>query len=308
MTQIAFMFPGQGSQFVGMGADLVAQFPLAKAVFDEADEALGFSLSKLCFEGPEEELRLTANTQPALLATAVAVYRVLAANGFRPDWVAGHSLGEYSALVAAGSLTLVEGIRLVRQRGLFMQDAVPAGRGTMAAIMGLEAEAVEALCRDASTAGVVEPANFNGAGQVVIAGEVAAVEQAVALAKAAGAKRSVMLNVSAPFHCSLMKPAAERMTEVLHAANISDPTIPLVANVTAQPATSGEAVRKNLILQVDHPVRWEQSVKFLADAGVQRFIEVGPGKVLTGLARKIVKGSETAAIGDVDTIQKVLAS
>ncbi|MBM7867041.1 ACP S-malonyltransferase [Heliobacterium gestii] len=301
MAQTLFMFPGQGSQFVGMGADLVRDYAEAREVFAEADDTLGFSLSKLCFEGPEEELRLTANTQPALLATSIAYYRVAAAKGMTADWMAGHSLGEYSALVAAGSLTLAEGLRLVRQRGLFMQEAVPAGRGTMAAIMGLEADAVEAVCRQASSAAsaVVEPANFNGAGQVVIAGDNLAVEKAMELAKAAGAKRAIPLNVSAPFHCSLMEPAAERMAEVLRAAAIADPVVPLVANVTAAPVRDKEAVRENLILQVDHPVRWEQSIRFLADQGVARFVEVGPGKVLAGLARKIIKGADVLSAGDI---------
>ncbi|MZP29080.1 ACP S-malonyltransferase [Heliobacterium undosum] len=301
MTQTLFMFPGQGSQFVGMGADLVRDYSEAREVFAEADDTLGFSLSRLCFEGPEEELRLTANTQPALLATSIAYFRVLAAKGWKADWAAGHSLGEYSALVAAGSLTLADGLRLVRQRGLFMQEAVPAGQGTMAAIMGLEAEAVEDVCRQAAAAvdGVVEPANFNGAGQVVIAGERLAVEKAMELAKAAGAKRSIPLNVSAPFHCSLMQPAAERMAGLLRTAAIADPVIPLVANVTAAPARDAEAVRENLILQVDHPVRWEQSIRFLADQGVTRFVEVGPGKVLSGLVRKIAKGAEVLAAGDI---------
>ncbi|ABZ84720.1 malonyl CoA-acyl carrier protein transacylase [Heliomicrobium modesticaldum Ice1] len=301
MTKTLFMFPGQGSQFVGMGADLVRHYSEACQVFAEADDTLGFSLSRLCFEGPEEELRLTANTQPALLAVSIAYFRVLAAKGWKADWVAGHSLGEYSALVAAGSLTLADGLRLVRQRGLFMQEAVPAGQGTMAAIMGLEAEAVEEVCRQAATAlgGVVEPANFNGAGQVVIAGERLAVEKAMELAKVAGAKRALLLNVSAPFHCSLMRPAAERMAGLLRTAAIADPVIPLVANVTAAPVCDAERVRENLILQVDHPVRWEQSIRFLADQGVTRFVEVGPGKVLSGLVRKIAKGAEVLAAGDI---------
>lgn len=308
MEKVAFLFPGQGSQAVGMGTDLYSAFSEAKEVFDEADRVLGFSLSRLCFEGPEEELRLTANTQPALLATSVAIYRILAAHGHKPNWVAGHSLGEYSALVAAGSLTLAQGLTLVRQRGIFMQQAVPPGQGTMAAILGLEAGDVEEICRRASEAGIVEPANYNGASQVVIAGEIGAVEKAVVIAKEAGAKRSVVLNVSAPFHCSLMKPAAQRMAEILNQADIADPVVPLVANVTAEPVTDREQVRRNLILQVDHPVKWEQSVKYLEEDGVSRFIEVGPGKVLSALVKKIVKGSEVTAVGDLSSIQKVLAS
>ncbi|MDD2420587.1 MAG: ACP S-malonyltransferase [Heliobacteriaceae bacterium] len=308
MVPTAFLFPGQGSQQVGMGADLYREYAEARDVFAEADETLGFSLSRLCFEGPEEELRLTANTQPALLAVSVAVYRVLAGRGFRPDWVAGHSLGEYSALVAAGSLTLAEGISLVRQRGIFMQEAVPAGLGAMAAVMGLPAAVVADVCRQASASGVVEPANYNGANQVVIAGEAAAVERAVALAREAGARKSMLLNVSAPFHCSLMQPAARRMAVLLNEARIMNPVVPLVANATAVPVRDAGAVRRNLILQVDHPVRWEEAMQYLGSAGVTRFWEVGPGKVLSGLIRRIVPGCQATAIGDVGSIQKLLAS
>ncbi|KAB2954446.1 ACP S-malonyltransferase [Heliorestis acidaminivorans] len=308
MEKIAFLFPGQGSQFVGMGADLYEQFPEAKKIYDEADEALGFSLSRLCFEGPEEELRLTINTQPALLVTSIALYKIVSQRGLQPHWVAGHSLGEYSALVAAGSLKLAEAVQLVRQRGTFMQSAVPAGQGTMAAILGLEGSLVEEACQEALELGIVEPANYNGAGQVVIAGEVKAVEKAAEHAKAKGAKKVVMLNVSAPFHCSLMEKAAREMAEVLRKAELKDPAIPIVANVTGTASYKADEIRNNLIKQVDHSVRWEQSMNFLAQEGVTDFYEIGPGKVLSGLAKKIIKGSKVISISDVSSLEKIVAS
>ncbi|QGG48115.1 ACP S-malonyltransferase [Heliorestis convoluta] len=308
MENQAFLFPGQGSQYVGMGADLYDTYAEVRDVYDEADEVLGFPLRRLCFEGPEEELRLTVNTQPALLVTSIAIYRILEQRGWQPKWVAGHSLGEYSALVAARSLTLAEALKLVRQRGAFMQEAVPSGQGTMAAILGLENALVEEACEEAKAFGIVEPANYNGAGQVVIAGEVKAVEKAAQVAKAKGAKKVVMLNVSAPFHCSMMGQAATSMAKVLAKAEIQDAILPLIANVSAKPIQKAEDIRESLIRQVDHPVKWEQTMQFLAQQGVTEFYEIGPGKVLSGLAKKIVKGSTVNSLGDRGSLQKIVAS
>ena len=272
----AFVFPGQGSQKVGMGQALADSYDEAKQVFDEADSALGFSLTKICWEGPEEELQLTANTQPAILATSVAVLRVLAKRGIEPDLVAGHSLGEYSALVAAGALPLETAIRLVRRRGELMQQAVAEGAGAMAAVLGLDDEATEKVAQEASAQGVCEVANYNAPGQVVIAGEVAAVARAADLAKEAGAKRVLSLPVSAPFHCSLMASARLGMTPLLEAAEISDPRIPVVCNVDARPVRSASEVRDALVRQIDGSVRWVQSVQALAELGAEEFVEVGP--------------------------------
>jgi [acyl-carrier-protein] S-malonyltransferase len=305
---VAFVFPGQGSQQVGMGQALAAAFPESRAVFDEADEALGFPLSRLCFEGPEGELQLTANTQPAILAASVAALRPLAARGVRPGWVAGHSLGEYSALVAAGSLSLGDALRTVRRRGELMQEAVPVGAGAMAAILGLDLPAVEQACREAAEGGVVAPANVNSPGQVVIAGHASAVDRASELCRARGAKRAVRLPVSAPFHCALMKPAQDRLAPELAALAFRDPEVPLVNNVDARAVRDGDACRDGLVRQVSGPVRWQESVERLAREGVDVFVEVGPGAVLSGLVRKIARGARVLNVDSPESLEAAVAA
>jgi [acyl-carrier-protein] S-malonyltransferase len=298
---LALLFPGQGSQFVGMGKALCDASAVARAVFEEADAALGFSLSRLCFEGPEEELKQTANTQPAILTHSVAAWRDLQARF--PErlegaaFAAGHSLGEYSANVAAGALAFADAVLLVRQRGLFMQEAVPRGAGAMAAIVGLAPEEVEAACREAAQGDVVSPANFNSPEQTVIAGTAAAVARAAAACTARGAKRAIPLAVSAPFHCALMAPARERLRPLLETARFSDSSIPVVTNVDARPETQGSALRDALARQVDAPVRWVESVRALAAEGVDRGLEIGPGNVLAGLVRRIDKAIKVESYG-----------
>jgi len=304
--RIAFVFPGQGSQAVGMGRDLYENYAAARAVFDAADEALGFPLSRLCFEGPAEELQLTYNTQPALLTVSVAALRVLEEHGVAPDVVAGHSLGEYSALVAAGALSFEDAVRLVRLRGQFMNDAVPAGTGGMGAILGLDAGVVERLCAQVED-GVVEPATYNCPGQVVVAGHVAAVDRCLALALEAGARKVQRLNVSGPFHCSLLQPAGERLAEALEGVVIRDPRIPVIANVDAQPVASAAAIKQALIEQVSKPVLWEQTVRRLLADGVTLMIEVGEGRTLCGLAKRIDRDLECLACGDKSGVEQVLA-
>jgi [acyl-carrier-protein] S-malonyltransferase len=290
-----------------MGRELAEAFPCTHRVFEEADRAAGFALSRLCFEGPAEDLQLTANTQPAILAVSIAAAEVLRERGIRADYMAGHSLGEYSALVVAGALRLGDAVRLVRKRGQYMQEAVPVGRGAMAALLGMEAATVEEVCREAAQGEVVSPANLNSPGQVVIAGHAAAVARAVELAKARGARRAVLLNVSAPFHCALMQSAQERLAQDLEAAQIADPQIPLVNNVDAQVVRSAPAVRDGLKRQVTGPVRWQESIRVLRTEGVELFVEVGPGKVLTGLLKQIDRQAEGLHVEDLASLQRVLA-
>jgi [acyl-carrier-protein] S-malonyltransferase len=303
---IAFLFPGQGSQAVGMGKGFYQASPAAKAVFEEANDALGLDLARLAFEGPEADLALTANTQPAVLAVSVAAAAVCAERGLTPQFAAGHSLGEYSALVVAGALTFRDAVRVVRQRGEFMQAAVPVGVGAMAAIMGLELPAVEAVCAEAGQGQVVDVANVNSPQQIVIAGHRAAVERAVALASGRGGRKSVMLPVSAPFHCRLMAPAAERLAGELQGLAISDPRIPVARNVDGRLTRTAAEVTPALLGQVASPVRWTDCVQRLAREGATTFVEVGPGRVLTGLLKRIVNGARGYAVEDPAAVDKVL--
>jgi [acyl-carrier-protein] S-malonyltransferase len=306
---ISFVFPGQGAQYAGMGRDLAENFPVARETFDEANDALGFDVARLCFEGPEEDLKLTANTQPAILTVSVAALRALQAEtGLEPSCTAGHSLGEYSALVCAGGLSFADAVRIVRQRGLFMQEAVPVGQGAMAAVMGLEGEALEALCREAAQGEIVAPANYNSPGQVVIAGHAGAVDRAIALSKEQGAKRALLLPVSAPFHCALMQPAGERLQGVLDAVSVHPLRIPVVTNVEAAPNHDAGRIKDLLVKQVSAPVRWDASVEAMAAMGVERFIEIGPGKVLAGLIKRIAKGSVVLNVEDSSGIQTLVSA
>ncbi len=307
--RIAFVFPGQGSQKVGMGRVWAEASAAARQTFEEADEALGFPLSQLCWEGPEEELNLTANTQPALVAAAIAVHRALGelAPELRPVAVGGHSLGEYSALVAAGALGFGDALRLVRRRGQLMQEAVPVGVGAMAAIIGLDAAAIAGIAADAEQGEVCAVANYNGPGQTVIAGHKAAVDRAVVLAKERGARKATLLAVSAPFHSPLMRPAREGMAPLLAATEFRDPEVPVVTNVDAAPVTSGEAARDALVRQIDSPVRWLESVLLMEkDLGVEVFMEVGPGNVLSGLTRRIVQAARTTAVSDPAHLRQLM--
>lgn len=312
MTQkkIAFLFPGQGSQTVGMGRNLAEHFPIAAATFAEADDALGFPLSRIFFDGPEDELRLTENTQPAILTVSVAVWRVLGEHGITPALAAGHSLGEWSAHVAAGTLTFADAVRSVKARGRAMQTAVPAGEGAMAAILALAAEAVSEACAEAAaeTGMPVSAANFNTQDQTVISGAKAAVEKAAELTKARGARKVVMLPVSAPFHCALMQPAQDEVARVLSTLAIADPAIPVAANVSGALVTSAGAVQSALIEQVTGTVNWVGCMQALVDAGTESFIEVGPGKVLTGLLRQIDRSLKCVNVEDVASLEKALAA
>ncbi|MFB3126025.1 MAG: ACP S-malonyltransferase [Candidatus Acidiferrales bacterium] len=308
MGKLAFIFPGQGSQRAGMGKELAEQFPAARAVFDQADQALGFPLSKLCFEGPEEDLKLTANTQSAILTTSVAAYRVLEEQGIAPDYVAGHSLGEYSALVASGCLSLPEAVVTVRNRGTYMQEAVPAGQGAMAALLGLPLPEVQQVCEQAAQGQVVVPANLNSPGQIVISGHKEAVERAAQAAKDAGAKRAVLLPVSAPFHSSLLQPAAARLESDFQRIRFGGLSIPLVTNVDAEVIETPQAARDALLRQVPAPVRWEESMRKLMELGCDCFIEVGPGKVLAGLLRQIDRSVRALSVEDPASLEKTLAA
>lgn len=304
---ISFIFPGQGSQVVGMGKDLYDNSLIAKQTFDEADEALGFSIAKTCFEGPEDQLRLTYNTQPAILTVSVALSRMLEQEGYKASILAGHSLGEYSALVNAGSISLADAVRTVRKRGQFMQEAVPVGEGAMAAVMGLSDEKIIEICQEIErNGGIVQAVNFNCPGQVVIAGSAASVNEAAEKLKLAGAKRAMLLPVSAPFHSTLMLPAASRLKEVLDGIKINDANIPVVANVNAQKVKNAQQIKDLLVEQAAKPVRWVESVHTMAKEGVDLFVEVGPGKVLTGLSKKIVKDINTINIEDMSSFQKAL--
>jgi len=304
---IAFIFPGQGSQKVGMGKALADAHPICRDTFTEADDALQMSLSRLCFEGPAEALMLTENTQPAILATSVAIDRLLRSRGLEPAWTAGHSLGEYSAHVAAGTFSFADALRLVRRRGRYMQEAVPVGRGAMAAILGADADTVARACEEAAEGEVVSPANLNAPGQVVIAGTAPAVARAGERARALGARRVVPLPVSAPFHCALMQPAEERLTPHLRAVAARNPRVPVVANVDAEPKRDAGAAIEALIRQVCAPVRWEAVVLRLASEGVRTYVEVGPGTVLSGLVRKIHREASVASFGSPDDLATVEA-
>ena len=306
---VALIFPGQGSQYAGMGKELAENFPVAKQVFEEADDALQFKISTLCFQGPEEDLKLTANTQPAILTTSVAALRVLESElNLTPAYLAGHSLGEYSALVASGALAFADAVKTVRSRGIFMQEAVPVGTGSMAAILGLDGKDLEDVCRKAAQGAVVAPANFNSPGQVVIAGHVQAVDRAITLAKEKGAKKAMPLPVSAPFHCSLMIPAGLRLKEVLDDVKVSAMKMPVVSNVEALPNQDYAQIKDLLVRQVSAPVRWDESVLKMVDLGVDRFVEVGPGKVLSGLARRIAKGIPVGNLEDTVSLKNLQAN
>ena len=307
MSSDAFIFPGQGSQFPGMGKDLADNFACAREVFQEADDAIGFNLSRLCFEGPEDQLKLTANTQPAILATSVAALRVVQVEtGSRPVLVAGHSLGEYSALVAANAISFADAVRTVRARGTFMQEAVPVGVGAMAAILGVEPEILAAICEEAAQSEVVSPANFNSPGQIVIAGHADAVNRAIELAKAKGYRKAMLLPVSAPFHCRLMTPAGERLQTALEAVPVSPLQVPVVSNVEARGNSDQSRVKELLVKQVSAPVRWEESVGHMVKQGISRFVEIGPGKVLSGLVKRIEKSCETRNVDDVISLKSLL--
>ena len=307
MNKLAFVFPGQGAQAVGMGKDLFDQYDVAKRLFAEADEALGYSIKDMCFEGPADDLKLTANTQPAILTVSVIVNEILKEHGVQPDVAGGHSLGEYSALVAAGVLSFQDAVALVHKRGQYMQEAVPVGEGGMAAIIGLDDEAIAAACEKATKeAGEVQPVNFNCPGQTVIAGTTHGVEKAVEELKAAGAKKAVVLPVSAPFHSTLMKPAAEKLAAELAKVAIHDAAFPVVSNFTGELETKAEEIKANLVAQADHPVRWIACVKTMQAFGADTFVEAGPGKTLCGFNRRIDRSIKSLNVENLESLQKTL--
>lgn len=307
MSKVAYIFPGQGSQSVGMGKDLFDNYPAARKVFEEADEALGSKISEMCFSGSEEDLQLTANTQPAILTASVAAFRAVESEASATlDFAAGHSLGEYSALVAAGVLDFNDAIRIVRQRGTYMQDAVPVGIGAMAAILGLDSEKVEEGCREASQGQICSPANINSPSQVVIAGHTEAVDRACEILKTKGAKRAIRLNVSAPFHCALMLPAQAKLAKDLAGLEYGDYRFPVVHNVDAAPNTDASAVADRLTRQVSSAVQWLETIKFLSAQGVETFVEIGPGKVLSGLVRQIDRDARCLNVADVQSLRNTL--
>ena len=306
-TSIAFLFPGQGSQAAGMGKELAAKYSVARRTFEEADAALGMHLSQLCFEGPDDQLRMTEITQPAILTVSVATWRVLEEHGVKPTFVAGHSLGEYSAHVAAGTLGFADAVRTVNKRGKYMQEAVPAGVGAMAAILGMDGAAVTQLCVDAAQGAVCQAANINSPEQIVISGDKAAVERAAALATERGAKKAVLLPVSAPFHCSLMQPAQDRLGADLHTLTLRKPSVPVMCNVDAALVDTADGSRDALIRQVTGAVRWDECVRGLISRGVETFVEVGPGKVLLGLMRQIDRSKTSLQTSDDAALQKALA-
>jgi [acyl-carrier-protein] S-malonyltransferase len=305
MKRTAFIFPGQGSQYIGMGKEFHENFPVARQVFEEADDALHFPISALCFKGPPDQLKLTENTQPAILATSVAALRVLLTeDGITPQLAAGHSLGEYSALVASGAFGFSDAIQIVRLRGRFMQEAVPVGEGTMAAVLGMDRDEIEKLCEEVSQGEVISPANFNCPGQIVVAGHTKAVHRAVDKAEEMG-KKAVLLPVSAPFHSPLMKPAGSRLEKELEKITVGDLNIPVVTNVEAEINVSKARVKGLLVTQVFQPVRWEESMQRMVKEGIERVIEIGPGKVLSGLMRRIDSGVETKNLEDIQTLKKL---
>lgn len=307
MSKRAFIFPGQGSQYAGMGKDLADNFPLANQVFEEADDALGSRLSRLCFEGPDSDLKLTANTQPAILTVSIAAFRVLEAEtGLIPAYLAGHSLGEYSALVASGAFDFADAVRTVRARGTFMQEAVPVGKGAMAAVLGVEPETLVEICAEAAQGEVVSPANYNSPGQIVIAGHTGAVNRAIEIAKSRGFRKAMLLPVSAPFHSSLMTPAGDRLGETLASVAIRHICVPVVTNVEAQPNNQSGRIKELLVKQVSAPVLWDASVREMINLGVGEFIEIGPGKVLSGLVKRINKEISTRNIEDSAGLKELI--